>query len=107
MRKVQTPVVAELPTGFSRWDSAEYLQDEESIAAYLTACFEEAGNDAAFIAKALGHVARARSMSALSRETGLGRESLYKALSGQSNPSFATVLKVMRAMGLKMTVSTV
>lgn len=108
MKKAQTRTEdIKLPAGFSRWDSAEYLQDEESIAAYLAACFDEAGDDAAFIAKALGHVARARSMSALARDTGLGRESLYKALSGQGNPSFATVLKVMRAMGLKMSVSAV
>ncbi len=84
-----------------RWDSAEYLQTEEQIAAYLDACFEEAGDDAAFIAKALGNVARARGMSQLARDTGLGRESLYKALSGEGNPSFATVLKVAQALGVR------
>lgn len=84
-----------------RWDSAEYLQTEEQIAAYLDACFEEAGDDAAFIAKALGNVARARGMSQLARDTGLGRESLYKALSGEGNPSFATVLKVAKALGVR------
>lgn len=85
-----------------RWDSAEYLQTEEQIAAYLDACFEEAGDDAGFIAKALGNVARARGMTQLARETGLGRESLYKALSGEGNPSFATINKVMHALGLKL-----
>lgn len=85
-----------------RWDSAEYLQTEEQIAAYLDACFEEAGDDAAFIAKALGNVARARGMTLLARDTGLGRESLYKALSGEGNPSFATITKVMHALGLKL-----
>lgn len=85
-----------------RWDSAEHLQTEEQIAAYLDACFEEAGDDAAFIAKALGNVARARSMSQLARDTGMGRESLYKALSGEGNPSFATVLKVTHALGLRL-----
>ena len=85
-----------------RWDSAEYLQTEEQIAAYLDACFEEAGDDAGFIAKALGNVARARGMTQLARETGLGRESLYKALSGEGNPSFSTILKVMSALGLKL-----
>ncbi len=84
-----------------RWDSAEYLQTEEQIAAYLDACFEEAGDDAAFIARALGNVARARGMSQLARDTGLGRESLYKALSGEGNPSFATVLKVAKALGVR------
>ena len=84
-----------------RWDSAEYLQTDEQIAAYLDACFEEAGDDAAFIAKAMGNVARARGMSQLARDTGLGRESLYKALSGEGNPSFATVLKVAQALGVR------
>lgn len=84
-----------------RWDSAEYLETEEQIAAYLDACFDEAGDDAAFIAKALGNVARARGMSQLARDTGLGRESLYKALSGEGNPSFATVLKVAHALGVR------
>jgi len=62
----------------------------------------EAGNDAAFIAKALGTIARAKGMSQLSRDTGLGRESLYKALSGQGNPSFATILKVTAALGIQL-----
>ncbi len=87
----------------SRWDSAEYLKTDEDMAAYLEACFEEAGDDAAFIAHALGVVARARSMSQLARDTGLGRESLYKALSGEGNPEFSTVLKVMTALGMKLT----
>ena len=72
-----------------KWDSAEHLNSDEDIALYLDACLEEAGNDPAFIAKALGNIARARGMSQLARETGLGRESLYKALSGEGNPSFA------------------
>lgn len=86
-----------------RWDSAEHLKTEKDIALYLEACFEEAGDDAAFIAKALGNVARARGMSKLAQDTGLGRESLYKALSGEGNPSFATVLKVAHALGVKLT----
>ncbi len=88
-----------------KWDSAEHLQTEEDIALYLQACFEEAGDDAAYIAKALGVVARARGMTQLAKDTGLGRESLYKALSGEANPSFATIIKVMHALGLKMQVS--
>lgn len=88
----------------TKWDTAEHLQTEEDIALYLDACFEEAGDDAAFIAKALGEVARARGMTQLAKDTGLGRESLYKALSGEGNPSFSTVLKVMNAMGVKLQV---
>ena len=85
-----------------KWDSAEHLRTDEDIALYLDACLEEAGDDPAFIAKALGNIARARGMSQLARETGLGRESLYKALSGEGNPSFATILKVIRALGVKL-----
>lgn len=87
---------------FSRWDSAEYLKTEEDIALYLEACLEEGGDDPSFIAQALGDVARARNMSQLARDTGLSREGLYKALSGEGNPSLGTVLKVARAMGLKL-----
>jgi probable addiction module antidote protein len=88
-----------------KWDTAEHLQTEEDIALYLQACIDEAGDDAAFIAKALGAVARARGMTQLAKDTGLGRESLYKALSGDANPSFSTVIKVMHALGLKMQLS--
>jgi probable addiction module antidote protein len=84
-----------------KWDSAEHLKTDEDMAAYLEACLEEAGDDAAFIAKALGSIARAKGMTQLSKDTGLGRESLYKALSGEGNPSFATILKVTHALGLK------
>ncbi|ELI7925063.1 addiction module antidote protein [Yersinia enterocolitica] len=85
-----------------KWDSAEYLKSDEDIAAYLDACIEEGGDDAAFIAKALGNIARAKGMTQLSRDTGIGRESLYKALSGDGNPSFGTVLKVMKALGVRL-----
>jgi probable addiction module antidote protein len=86
----------------SKWDSAKYLKTEDDIAAYFAVCLEEAGDDAAFIAHALGVIARARGMSQLAKDTGLGRESLYKALSGEGNPSFATILKVINALGLKL-----
>jgi probable addiction module antidote protein len=89
-----------------KWDSAEYLKTEEDMALYLQACMDEAGDDAAFIASALGTIARARGMSQLARDTGLGRESLYKALSGEGNPSFATILKVVNALGLKLSAGT-
>jgi probable addiction module antidote protein len=87
---------------FSRYDSADYLTDDERIAAYLEAIIEEAGDDPTLIAQALGAVARARNMSQLARETGLTREGLYKALSADGNPSFATVLKVAKALGLRL-----
>ncbi|WP_426078843.1 addiction module antidote protein [Janthinobacterium sp. PSPC3-1] len=90
----------------SKWDSAQYLKTEEDMLAYFEACLEEAGDDAAFIAKALGNIAKARGMTQLARDTGLGRESLYKALSGEGNPSFATILKVTRALGLQLRAST-
>ena len=85
-----------------KWDSAEHLQTDEDMALYLEACLEEAGDDPAFIAKALGTIARAKGMSQLARDTGLGRESLYKALSGEGNPSFATILKVISALGVQL-----
>lgn len=90
----------------SRWDSAEYLKTEEDIRLYLEACLEEAGDDPAFIVHALGVVARARNMSQLAKDTGLTREGLYKALSSEGNPTFATVAKVAKALGLKLTVQT-
>ena len=86
----------------SKWDSAEYLKTDEDMVLYLEACLDEAGDDAAFIAKALGTIARAKGMTQLANETGLGRESLYKALSGEGNPSFSTILKVMSALGIKL-----
>ena len=85
-----------------KWDSADYLKTDEDMAMYLEACLEEAGDDAAFIAKALGTIARAKGMTQLAKDTGLGRESLYKALSGEGNPSFATILKVTTALGIKL-----
>ena len=88
---------------FSHYDTADYLKSEKDIVTYLEACMEEANDDAAFIAHALGNIARARGMARLARETGLTREGLYKALNKDSNPSFGTILKVMKALGLKLT----
>ena len=88
----------------TRWDSAEHLQSDEDIKLYLEACFEEAGDDPAFIVHALGVIARAKNMSQLARDTGITREGLYKALSTEGNPTFATVTKVARALGLQITV---
>jgi len=86
----------------SRYDVAEHLRTPEEMAAYLEACLEEANGDAAFIAKALGDIARAKGMSQVAREAGLSRESLYKALSGERTPGFDTILKVIDALGLKL-----
>jgi probable addiction module antidote protein len=87
----------------SRYDTADYLEFDEDRVAYLEACMEEAGDDPAFIAVALGNIARAHGMVQLARRTGLTREGLYKALSADGNPSLGTVLKVMKALGMKLT----
>lgn len=81
---------------------AEHLRTPEDIAAYLEASIEEAGGDATFVAKALGDIARARGMAQVASDAGLSRESLYKALSGERNPTFDTVLRVVGALGLKL-----
>ena len=86
----------------SPYDVAEHLRTPEEMAAYLEACMEEADGDAAFIAKALGNIARAKGMSQVASDAGLSRESLYKALSGERNPTLDTVLRVMGALGLKL-----
>ncbi|MBR21206.1 MULTISPECIES: addiction module antidote protein [Microcella] len=86
----------------SRFDAADYLPDVETAAAYLEAAIEEAGDDPAVIATALGAIARSGNLSELSRRTGISREGLYKALSAEGNPSFATIVKVARALGLSI-----
>lgn len=89
-------------TSTTRYDVAEHLRTPEDMAAYLEACMEEANGDAALVAKALGNITRAKGMSQVARDAGLSRESLYKALSGDRNPSFDTILKVIDALGLKL-----
>ena len=83
-----------------RWDPADHLDTDEDIVAYLEGAFED--GDPALIAAALGDVARSRGMTKVAADAGLGRESLYKALSPNGNPEFATVLKVMQALGLRL-----
>lgn len=85
---------------FSQYDSADYLQTDQDIALYFEACWEE--NDPQLIAHALGAIARARGMSQLAKDTGISREGLYKALSADGNPEFATILKVTKALGIKL-----
>lgn len=87
---------------FSAYDSADYLTSIEDAAAYLEAALEEAGDDPAFIAQALGVIARSGNVSELARRVGMSREGLYKALSSEGNPSFATILKVSTALGLRL-----
>jgi probable addiction module antidote protein len=82
------------------WDVVEHLKSDDDIVAYLEAAFEE--GDAALVAAALGDIARAKGMTQLARDTGLGRESLYKALSADGNPEFATILRVIKALGLRL-----
>jgi len=86
------------------WDVAEHLETEEDMSSYLEAVLAE--GDPALVAAALGDIARAKGMAQIARETGLGRESLYKALSPEGNPEFATVLKVIRALGLRLHATT-
>jgi probable addiction module antidote protein len=86
------------------WDPAEHLETEEDMAAYLDAALED--GDPAVIVAALGDIARAKGMSQIARAAGLGRESLYKALSPTGNPEFATVLKVVGALGFRFHVQT-
>ena len=88
---------------FSRWDAAEHLNSEQEVAAYLQACADE--NDPQLMIAALGDVARARGIMELAKQTGLTRMGLYKALSGEGNPSYATVARVAHALGLKISVS--
>ncbi len=85
------------------WDPAANLKNDEDIANYLEAVFEE--GDPALVAAALGDIARSKGIAKIARAAGLGRESLYKALSHNGNPQLATVLKVMRALGLKLKVA--
>ena len=100
MSKTATKLTAKTKT--VSYDVSEQLRTPEEMAAYLDAWLEEAPDDAAGIARALGDIARAKGMSQVARDTGLSRESLYKALSEDGNPSFATVLKVARALGVRL-----
>jgi probable addiction module antidote protein len=91
--------VADLPS----FDAADYLDSEEAIAAYLNAIMEE--NDDALLASALGDIAKARGMTQIAKDAGIGRESLYKALREGANPRYDTIAKVIQALGLKLTVT--
>ena len=102
MPKTKTKARRPAKTKTVPYDVAEQLRTPEEMAAYLDAWFEEAPDDATGIARALGDIARARGMTQVARDAGLSRESLYKALSEDGNPSFATILKVARALGVRL-----
>jgi len=89
------------------YDAAAYLKSDEECALYLQAAIDEAAGEPSLIVAALGDIARARGMMQLAKETGLSREGLYKALSPEGNPSFATIAKVIEALGLRLHASTV
>ncbi|MGB5484239.1 addiction module antidote protein [Parasphingorhabdus sp.] len=93
-----------MATKVKDYDVADHLRTPEEMAAYLEACIAESDGDASFVAKALGDIARAKGMTEISRETGLGRESLYKALSEDGNPKLDTIVRVAKALGLEITV---
>lgn len=101
-RKTRSKKRAAKKETFSRYDTADHLKSEDDVVAYLNAVMEESGADPEVIAIALGDIARARGMMDLSRKTGLTREGLYKALSAGGNPSFGTITKVMKALGVKL-----
>lgn len=102
MPKPTTPKSIKGKAKTTPYDVTEYLQTPEDMAAYLDAWLEEALDDATGIARALGDIARAKGMTQVAKDAGLSRESLYRALSANGNPSFATVLKVTRALGVKL-----
>jgi probable addiction module antidote protein len=91
---------------FSRLDVADYLQSDEDMNEYLQACIEEDSGDGHLIAAALGDIARAKNMAQLARDVNMSREGLYKALSGEGNPSFSTIIKVAKSLGLQIGLTT-
>src|SRR3989338_4663972 len=86
----------------TKWDVVDHLKTDEDIALYAEACFEEDPGDGSLIRAALSDISRARGMTQLARDTGISRDGLYTALSSEGNPSFATILKVMSALGLQL-----
>ena len=88
---------------FALWDSAGFLTNDETIIEYLQAALEE--DDPAFFMKAVGNVARAKGMTSIAEEAQLGRQSLYEAQSGERNPRIGTVMKVLGALGIRLTVA--
>ena len=94
-----------MPETFTRWDVTDYLRTEEDIRYYLEAAVDEDPGDGSLIRAALNDIARAQNMSQLAREIGMTREGLYKALSEKGNPSFATVIRITRALGMQLRIT--
>ncbi len=88
----------------TRWDVTEHLKDDADVASYLQAMIDESGNDPKLIAVALGDIARAKGMTQVARDAGISREALYRALSPDGNPEFATIVKVLDALHLQISV---
>lgn len=102
LRLRKTGGTEEMTEKFTRWDPVDYLQTESDQVLYLNACLEEDPGDGSLIRIALGDIAQARGMSRLARDTGLPREGLNLALSADGNPEFATVFKIIRALGIQL-----
>ena len=94
-----------MPEVFTRWDVTEHLGTEEDARLYLEACAEEDPGDGSLIRAALNDIARSQNMTRLAREVGVTREGLYKALSDTGNPSFATVMRITRALGMRLRIT--
>jgi probable addiction module antidote protein len=99
---VKTRTKGQLPAGYRRWDAANYLKSEEDMAGYLEAAMEEAPDDPAYITAVLNDIARARGIMKLASDAGMTRAGLYKALAPGSKPSFETVVKISKALGLRL-----
>jgi probable addiction module antidote protein len=95
----------QLPPGYRRWDAANYLKNEQDMAAYLEAAMEEAPDDPVYITAVLNDIARARGIMQLANDTGMTRAGLYKALAPGSKPSFETVVKISKALGLRLSLT--
>ena len=94
-----------MPEAFTKWDAAQHVSNREDVRLYLEACTEEDPGDGSLIRAALNDIARARNMSLLARDAGMSREGLYKALSENGNPSFATVMRITRALGMHLRIT--
>ena len=90
---------------FTKWDAAEHLRTREDVRLYMQACAEEDPGDGSLIRATLNDVARAGNMSRLARDIGMSREGLYKALSENGNPTFATAIRITRALGMQLRIS--
>ena len=94
-----------MPETFTRWDAAEHLRTKEDVRLYLEACAEEDPGDGSLIRAVLNDIARAQNMTLLARDVGMSREGLYKALSENGNPSFATIMRITRALGMRLRIT--